>query len=81
LGGWNAICFSKNGWLKPSLEAVVFAAAVLKSRHGYLLPLSWRMVPDSMRHTSFEFRPRSGHLQAIGCTRWQLDADYTTIGS
>ena len=31
-------------------------------------------------HVVFEVRPRSGHLQAAGCMRWQLDAGYTTIG-
>ena len=55
-------------------------AAVLKPRHGYLIPLSWRMVPASVRHTSFfGVRPRSGHLQAIGCTRWLLDGCFTTM--
>ena len=81
LGGWDTYFFSKNGWLKPSLEDHVFVAAVLKSRQGYLFPLSWRMVPASVRHMSFfGVRPRSGHLQATSCMRWQLDADYTTIG-
>ena len=32
-------------------------------------------------HVVFEVRPRSGHLQAAGCMRWQLDAGYTTIGT
>ena len=41
--------------------------------------LSWRMVPASVRHTSFfGVRPRSGHLQANGCTRWLLDGCFTT---
>ena len=38
------------------------------------------MVPASVRHTSFfGVRPRSGHLQAIGCTRWLLDGCFTTM--
>ena len=80
LGGWDTIFFSKNGWLKPSLEVLVFEAAVLKLRHGYSLLLSWCMLAGSATHV-VGFRPRSGHLQATSCMRWQLDADYTTIGS
>ena len=79
LGGWDTIFFSKNGWLKPSLEVLVFEAAVLKLRHGYSLPLSWRMLAGSATHV-VGFRPRSGLLQATSCMRWQFDADYTTIG-
>ena len=80
LGGWDTYFFSKNGWLKPSLEVLVFEAAVLKLRHGYFslcLGACWQ----ARRHTSFGFRPRSGHLQAASCMRWQLDADYTTMSS
>ena len=49
LGGWDTMFF-KDDWLKSSLEALAFEAEVLKLRHGYLLPLSWRMVPDSATH-------------------------------
>ena len=79
LGGRDTICFSKDGWLKPSLEVLVFEAAVLKLRHGYSLLLSWRMLAGSATHV-VGFRPRSGHLQATSCMRWQFYADYTTIG-
>ena len=78
--GGTRVFFLKNGWLKPSLEVLVFEAAVLKLRHGYSLLLSWRMLAGSATHV-VGFRPRSGHLQAASCMRWQLDADYTTIGS
>ena len=31
-------------------------------------------------HVVFEVRPRSGHLQAAGCMRWQLDGCFTNNG-
>ena len=66
--------------MKPSLEVLVFEAVVLKLRHGYSFLLSWRMLAGAATHV-VGFRPKSGHLQATNCMRWQLDADYTTIGS
>ena len=66
--------------MNQSLEVHCFVAAVLKSP-------TWIPYPSvlahgtrlSVRHTSnFEFRPRSGRLQAIGCTRWLLVGCFTT---
>ena len=66
--------------MNQSLEVHCFVAAVLKSS-------TWIPYPSvlahgtrfSVRHTSnFEFRPRSGRLQAIGCTRWLLVGCFTT---
>ena len=54
-------------------------SAALKLRHGYLLPLSLRMLAGSATHV-VGFRPRPGHIQATGCMRWQLDAGLATIG-
>ena len=81
--GGTRIFFLKDRLVEPVLGGPrFFVAEVLKPRHGYPILLSWRMVPASVRHTSFfGVRPRSGHLQATSCMRWQLDADYTTIGS
>ena len=72
--------FFKGRLIEPVLGGPrFFVAAVLKPRHGYPILLSWRMVPASVRHTSFfGVRPRSGHLQAVGCTRWLLDGCFTT---
>ena len=64
---------------ETSLGVHSCVATVPKPRHGYPIHLSWCMVPASVRHTSFfGVRPRSGHLQAIGCTRWLLDGCFTT---
>ena len=66
--------------MNQCLEVHCFVAAVLKSS-------TWIPYPSVLahgarfyvRHTSFfEFRPRSGRLQAIGCTRWLLAVCFTT---
>ena len=56
-----------------------FVAAELKLRHGYLFPLSCRMLAGSATHV-VGFRPRCAHPQATGCLRWQLDAGFTIVG-
>ena len=58
----------------------MFLAAVLKSSTGIPFPsVMAHGTRFSVRHTSnFEFRPRSGRLQAIGCTRWLLVGCFTT---
>ena len=50
--------------------------AVVKLRHGYLLPLSWRMLAGSATQV-VRFRPRCVQLQATGRMTWQLDAGFT----
>jgi len=80
LGGWDTYFFLKDRLVEPVLGGPrFFVAEVLKPRHVYPILLSWRMVPASVRHMSFfGVRPRSGHLQAVGCTRWLLDGCFTT---
>ena len=68
--------FSKNGWLKPSLE--VFARLRCLSFDMDTFSLCLGAWYQTLRRTSFGFRPRSGHLQAVGCTRWLLDGCFTT---
>ena len=71
LGGRDTNIFSKG---------YIFVAAVLRTSTWKPLQLSWRTVPASVGHTSFfGVRPRSGHLQAIGCTRWLLDGCFTSM--
>ena len=70
----------KSRLIEPFLGGPPFLAAVLKSS-------TWIPYPSVLahgtrffvRHTSnFEFRLRSGRLQAIGCTRWLLVGCFTT---
>ena len=56
-----------------------FVAAEFKLRHGYLVPVSYRMLAGSAAYV-VGFRPRRAHPQATGRTRWELNAGYTTIG-
>ena len=72
--------FSKGRLIEPFLGGPLFCgcgAQVVDMDTLSLCLGAWYQT--LVRHTSFfEFRPRSGRLQAIGCTRWLLDGCFTT---
>ena len=70
----------KGRLIETSLGGLHFCGSAVRTSTWKPLQLSWRMVPASVGHTSFfGVRPRSGHLQAIGCTKWLHDGCFTTM--